>query len=187
MKEVKSTLIFKKIFVYIDEERKLKLAKYNKSIQDKLNIKLINYKLFNGKYIIYETKLKGKEYYGENDAMMFEGEFKNGEKNGKGKEYNNGGNLYKFKIIEKMKFKGIKLKKEYIKEKIDNNILTFEGEYLKGKRNGKGKEFDSEGNLVFEGEYLNGEKNGKGKEYDYNGNLIFEGEYLKGFKNGIWK
>ena len=36
---------------------------------------------------------------------------------------------------------------------------------------------------MFEGEYLNGERNGKGKEYDWNGNLIFEGEYLNGLKN----
>ena len=35
------------------------------------------------------------------------------------------------------------------------------------------------GKLRFEGEYLNGERNGKGKEY-WNGNLIFEGEYLYG-------
>ena len=33
--------------------------------------------------------------------------------------------------------------------------------------------------LIFEGQYLNGEKNRKGKEYDYNGKLIFEGEFLK--------
>ena len=37
-------------------------------------------------------------------------------------------------------------------------------------------------NNIFEGEYLNGEKNGKGKEYDYNGQLIYEGEYLHGYK-----
>ena len=29
----------------------------------------------------------------------------------------------------------------------------FEGEYLNGKINGKGKEYDDEGNLIFEGEY----------------------------------
>ena len=29
--------------------------------------------------------------------------------------------------------------------------------------------------LVFEGEYLKGERNGKGKEYDQNGMLLFEG------------
>ena len=43
------------------------------------------------------------------------------------------------------------------------------------------KEYDSYGKLLFEGEYLNGERNGKGKEYDYyDGELIFEGEYLNG-------
>ena len=57
-----------------------------------------------------------------------------------------------------------------------NNIITFEGEYLNGKRNGKGKELNNDGIIIFEGEYLNGERNGKGKEYDYNGYLIFEGE-----------
>ena len=34
--------------------------------------------------------------------------------------------------------------------------------------------------LVYEGEYLNGKKNGKGKEYYENGELRFEGEYIKG-------
>ena len=31
---------------------------------------------------------------------------------------------------------------------------------------------------MFEGEYLNGERNGKGKEYYDNGKLKFEGEYI---------
>ena len=63
-----------------------------------------------------------------------------------------------------------------------NGQLIFEGEYLNGKRNGKGKEYCGSW-LIFEGEYLNGKKNGKGKEYDYNGILQFEGEYLNGKKN----
>ena len=40
------------------------------------------------------------------------------------------------------------------------------------------------GNLSFEGEYLNGLRDGKGKEYFYNNKLKFEGEYLKGERNG---
>ena len=47
---------------------------------------------------------------------------------------------------------------------IDNNRLIFEGEYLNGKRHGKGKEYDNN-KIIFEGEYLNGKKHGKGKEY----------------------
>ena len=42
------------------------------------------------------------------------------------------------------------------------------------------KEFNDYGKLRFEGEYLNGERNGKGKEYNYDGELIFEGEFLNG-------
>ena len=60
--------------------------------------------------------------------------------------------------------------------------FEFEGEYLNGKRNGKGKEYYFNSDLIFEGEYLNDKKwNGKVKEYDY-GILIFEGEYLNGKK-----
>ena len=51
--------------------------------------------------------------------------------------------------------------------------------------NGKGAEYDEYNRkLIFEGEYLNGKRNGKGKEYDKDGELIFEGEYLNGFRNG---
>ena len=57
----------------------------------------------------------------------------------------------------------------------------FEREYLNGKRNGQGKEYDGEYNLVFEGEYLNGKRwKGKGKEYNDYGMIIFKSEYSHG-------
>ena len=50
--------------------------------------------------------------------------------------------------------------------------MIFEGEYLNGKRNGKGKEYYDYGKLKFEGEYLNGKRwNGKG--YNKNGEIKF--------------
>jgi len=49
----------------------------------------------------------------------------------------------------------------------------FEGEYLKGERNVKVKEYNYFGNLVYEGEYLNGKRNFKGKEYDFD-KLVYE-------------
>ena len=121
----KHILIYKTIFSYVTEKRKLDLIIYNKKIQYFCNISLINYIFKSGKY-------------------------KEGEKNGKGKEFNFDGEL------------------------------IFEGEYLNGKKNGKGKEYNEKGDLIFEGEYLNGKKNGKGKEYNNKGKLIFEGEYLNG-------
>ena len=55
------------------------------------------------------------------------------------------------------------MEKEMEKEK--NIKLEFEGEYKKGERNGKGKEYYNDSKLKFEGEYKNGKRNGKGKEY----------------------
>jgi len=62
---------------------------------------------------------------------------------------------------------------------LETNNLIFEGEYLNGKKNGKGKEYHINDKLKFEGEYLNGKRNGKGKEYYVNDQLKLEGEYLK--------
>ena len=56
---------------------------------------------------------------------------------------------------------------------IDSKL--FEGEYLDGKINGKGKEYNLKGKLIFEGEYLYNYKI-KGKCY-LNGKLEFEGEF----------
>ena len=50
----------------------------------------------------------------------------------------------------------------------------------------KGKEYEADGILKFEGEYLNGKRNGKGKEYE-NGILKFEGKYVLGKLNGKGK
>ena len=105
-----------------------------------------------GKFYMGKIINEGKEYYGK---LKYEGEYLNGERNGKCKEYNS------------------------------NGKLIFEGEYLNGERwNGKVKECYNDGILEFEGEYLNGKRNGKGKEYDTYGKLEFEGEYLNGRRKG---
>ena len=105
------------------------------------------------------------------------------------------------------------IKENNVKEKSKEykNILKYEGDYFMGKRSGKGKEYDINGELIYEGEYINGEikkekfkfnkdeidkdflvfkghlknglKDGIIKEYE-KGKLIFEGEYLNGKRNG---
>ena len=176
LENIKSPYILNIILFHITEEKKLKLFIYNKVLQNKTNIHLINYKLLS-KYIIHKSKNIIKEYFAYND-YIFEGEYKNGKKNGKGKEY------YKY----------------------SNYTLIYEGEYLDGKRNGKGKEYYFDGKLKFEGEYLKGKKwngkgydingnicyqieNGKGdiKEYNGIGEFLFEGIYINGEKNGKGK
>ena len=39
----------------------------------------------------------------------------------------------------------------------ENGVLAYKGEYLNGRRHGKGKEYDEDGELLYEGNYLNGE------------------------------
>ena len=111
LENIKSSYIVKKLFSNLEERNKLKLSKYNKRLQNIMNISLINYMTYTYKYIIYEDNGKGKEY-NIYDKLIYEGEYKCGERNGKGKEYD---------------------------DYYDN--LTFEGEYLNGKRNGNGKEY----------------------------------------------
>ena len=67
------------LFSYMNEKQKLELIKYNKSLQENMNISLINYKLFSGKYIEYELNGKGKEFNFDGD-LLFEGEYLNRKK-----------------------------------------------------------------------------------------------------------
>ena len=69
----------------------------------------------------------------------------------------------------------------YMKEYDDYGSLIYEGEYLNGVRNGKGKIYRN-GKIEYEGEFLNGEMIGKGKEYDQDGKLISEGENICSYK-----
>ena len=103
LENIKSSYMIKLIFQYLDEKWKLKIVKYNKRLQKRINISIINFKFFSKRYIIYESNRIGKEYDAYDGKLYFEGEYLNGQKNGKGKEY------------------------------YDNGKLKFEGEYLNGK------------------------------------------------------
>ena len=75
------------------------------------------------------------KYIGFDDKLKFEGEFLNGERNGKGKKYD-----YYEKIIIEGEFKDGKIH-EKLKEYYKSNKLKFVGEYLNGER-WKGKEYN---------------------------------------------
>ena len=119
--------------------------------------KIFDYKIFSGRYLVYESEHKVKEFDSYTDKLLFEGKLINGKRNGEGIEY------------------------------YENGKIKFIGEYLNGKRNGQGKEYYDNGEKKFEGVYLNGKRNGKGKEYYDNGKLYFEGEYLNGARYGKGK
>jgi len=181
IESIKSPYVLKDIFSFLSEKQKLEIIIYNKNLQKNFDINIENYKRIRGIYREGERNGKGKEYYISNNLIIFEGEYKNGKRNGKGKEYFYNGDL---------EFKG-----EYKNGKRNgkgeeyfyNGDLEYKGEYKNGKRNGKGKQYYYNGKLEYEGEYLNGIWNGKGKEYYDNGNLKYDGEYLNGERNGKGK
>ena len=148
-KSIESMYILKNIFSFLSAEKKLKIIIYNKHLQKKLDINIEDYKKIKGIYKEGERNGKGKEYYISTNTILFEGEYLNGKRNGKGKEYH-----------------------------FFNSNLKYEGEYLNGEKNGKGKEYNYDGKLKYEGEFLNSKINGKGKEYYDDGSLKYEGEYL---------
>ena len=123
-------------------------------------------KLFFGEYF----KGKGLEY---NDFIIYAGECLNGERNGKGKEYDiNGKVIFEGEYFFNEKWNGIGY------DKNGNKIY----ELING--NGSAKKYYWNGNIQYEGEYQNGKRNGKGKIYDISGRLVFEGEFEKiGKKN----
>ena len=182
LKKMKSYYFIKRIFSLLSEKIKLKLVKYNKNLQNIIDIGLINYRYFSGRYIVYEEKNIGKEYDSIHHNLIFEGEYLNGERNGQGKEYDLNGNI----IFEGEYLNGKRYKSKQ-GDKVNNNEENpdLNKEIIK-------KEFHYNGSLMCEGTYLNGKRwNGKGKEYyydntgnkiDHEGRLIFEGEYLYGYR-----
>ena len=81
-----SEFFIKILFSHLNEKIKLKAVKYNNNLKNKIDITLMNYKFFIWKYIEYEDKRKGKEHL-YNGILIYEGEFLDGERSGKGKEY----------------------------------------------------------------------------------------------------
>ena len=58
LENIKSINILKKVFYNLDEGTKLKVVKYNKRLQNNLDINLFNYKEFTEKCVIYENNGK---------------------------------------------------------------------------------------------------------------------------------
>ena len=121
LENIRSTIILKKIFKLVDDGIKLKIIHYNKRLQNKINITILNYQIFSGKYILYEENGRIKEYNSYNNKLLFEGEYSNRKRNGKGKEYYNKGNL----AYEGEFSNGKEMEKE-------KNIMKKENLFLKG-------------------------------------------------------
>ena len=96
---IKSKYILKNIFSLISERIKLDIAIYNKTLQEKLELRIDDYKEFSGKIKKGERNGYGEEYDCDKNSLLFEGEYKDNKKNGKGKEYDNGDLIFEGKYL----------------------------------------------------------------------------------------
>ncbi len=122
VESIKSKLIMKTIFSFINLKKKLIIIKHNKILQNKISMNIEDYKKYTGLNIKKGRKDKIKIFSYPSNILLFNGKYLNGEKTGKVKEYN------------------------------EDGVLIFDGEYLNGKKNGKAKEYDRRNHLIFEGE-----------------------------------
>jgi len=88
IKAVKSEIpIIENIFSFLEEKTKLNIIVHNKKYQNLLGFSINYYKNTSEKLRIIEKNGICKEYTLKNKILIFEGEFKNGKKNGKAKEF----------------------------------------------------------------------------------------------------
>ena len=134
----------KGIDYYIKETKKFE-GEYNKGLRwNGFLFDLEN----NEKYKIKFGKGLVKEFH-ENRCLLYEGEIQNGQREGKGKLFDQCGRL------------------------------IYEGEFKKGMKDGKGEEYNENGDLIFVGQFKNGEKiKGNFKEYNDECELVKEGVLL---------
>ena len=159
--------------------------------------------------MLYELKNGNgfvKEFDDYDHDLLFDGEYKNGEKNGTGILSGEYGIIFDGEYLNGKKWNGklydidgnlvceLKEGKGLLRMYNEDNALKSEEEFLNGEINGKMREYNDKGQLIFEGEYLDGKRNGQAKEYDNKGRIKFECEYLydhkikvKEYSNGILK
>lgn len=121
-----------------------------------------------GKYILNNSKY----YYN-----YYEGNFKNGERNGKGMLVKNTYSNYDKKFTESLRYVGqFKNGKYHGKGKETVILNEYEGNWKEGKKDGYGVFTVGSGISIHKGNWLNDKKSGKGKETFSSGNS-FDGEY----------
>ena len=126
---------------------------------------------------IQENLSQGKKMYGKN---IYDGDFFNGKKDGKGKmKYENG----EYYIGQWSK------DRRHGKGKLYNKIgkIKYEGDFYNDKMEGKGKYYYENADYYYVGNWLNDKEHGRGALYYKNGDLKYVGEFAFGKFEGRGK
>jgi len=134
-------------------------------------------KIYEGEWLNGEKSGKGTYYsqFSDGSNSKYQGEWLNNKKNGKGVLYNDGKKYYEGEWEnDQMNGKGI----SYY-----NGKKRYEGEWLNGEKSGKGtyhSKFSDGSKYKYVGEWLNNQENGKGVTYLEDGSIYEDGIYKNG-------
>ncbi len=112
--------------------------------------------------------------YDRTGVLLYEGQLKDGEKTGSGKEYENGVLAYDGQFAAGF-YSG--RGKRY-----ENGQLVYDGQYDAGLRSGSGVAYE-DGQLLYRGQFLDDLYEGRGKLYK-DGNLFYDGGFHAGAAEG---
>ena len=167
----------KVIGIHYAKNEKNKYLKYGNFIWPiseslKLNLEYGEIKYNNDKYQgdIKNGKPEGFGKYTWENKKYYIGQWKNGKKEGKG---------------AKFKMQSTRTRSEKNKDN-EEPILTYEGQFVNDKYDGKGKYIWENGEYYI-GEWSKGERNGKGTDYYKDNKIRYEGDFLNGKYHGNGK
>ena len=113
--------------------------------------------------------------YDADGVLTYEGQLRDGERTGTGKEYRDGVLAYEGQFDAGF-YSG------YGKRYADG-ALTYDGQYEKGKRSGSGTAY-ADGKTLYEGQFMDDLYEGKGKLYQ-DGTLSYDGSFHAGVPEGM--
>ena len=118
----------------------------------------------------FDNKFEGYGKYYYLNGKYYEGQFKNGLRNGNGKLYYSNGNIIYEGDFVNDKFEG---NGKYIYEGGE----YYNGQWKEDKKNGKGSLYAKNGNIIYVGDFVNDNYEGNGRKYIEGG----------GYYDGQWK
>lgn len=115
-------------------------------------------------------------------VVIYDGDFKNGWRDGKGNSFSFGYDVVDMSIqVMVTKVSDFKHGEQTGKIRwYNNDVLLYDGEVKNGAAHGKGVSYFANGQVRYNGEWKNGEYDGVGTLYDESGRKIYSGKWKKG-------
>ena len=158
----------------------LKYINFDKNLLKEKNFYTHNGIKYEGEWKLGKKEGKGKMIYkydeNRNNLIYYDGEWKNDKKNGRGILYYGKSDYYDGSWLNDIK--------QGLGQQYKNGKLIFEGTWREDIKNGRGMSYNEKGMKTYEGEWLNNKRNGKGKLFYEDGDY-YDGDFVNDKRHGL--